>query len=172
MGTVATMTASGSMASLHNEPVRLLQRYEKMKSRFDSLHALSDASFEGPERPPHDVLKHAYLNSDVFVKEFGGNLVGFAIVVMRGDEPYLWSIAVDKMYRNCGVGAQILAAIESHYTNERKNFIDLTCRVDNSAQMLYFRNGYRVTGVAKNFYEAGGDGLMMRLELSQSKTAA
>src|SRR5690349_3475504 len=121
MGNVVTLPATGATAALHNEPIRMLDPVEKMKSRFDTIFELSNLSFDATLRPPESVLKHAYLNYDVFVKEFGGQLLGFGIVAERNGEPYLWHFAVSPKFRRMGIATQLLSAIRDRYTSEGRN---------------------------------------------------
>lgn len=159
MGQLIEMPSVGGVLT---SPVRLLLRDEKTRSLFREVHALSDASFEGVQRPPESVLRTAYLNGDVFVKQWDSYLVSFALVTERNSLPFLWSLAVDRMYRGQGVGSQVLEVIRGHYADRPS--IELTCNVDNPAQMLYFRNGYKVTSVLKKYY-GQEDGLLMRLDM-------
>lgn len=163
MGNVLTMPAAD-----RGLVTKMLDKAEKTKSTFEVLRAISDGAFAGIERPPYETLKERYLNADVFVVYLKGTLVGFAIVnEQRFGAKYLWSIAVAAAARGMGLGGALLDAIKSHYTEKGETVaIELTCKVDNPAQLLYFKNGYRVQSVQRAFYGAEGDGLRMRLELT------
>lgn len=155
MGALVEMPSKGRRLAVH------LQKDHKTKSLFEKLVEIHDASFDGVQRPPVDLLKNYYLNWDTFVLYLDDVPVGFAIVIGRSPEmSYLWTIAVHPEHRGKGVGERLLREIAV----STKNPIELTCKVDNPAQKLYFDNGYRVTGLARDYYGVEGHGLMMRKE--------
>jgi ribosomal protein S18 acetylase RimI-like enzyme len=129
----------------------------KTKSLYNKLLVIHDASFTGVERPPEPLFRQMYLSADVFVSYIDGEPVGVAIVIDRASEPYLWTIAVNPEHRRMGVGERLLREISGVFKTT-----ELTCKIDNPAQKLYYDNGYRVTGVARGYYGIEGDGLMMR----------
>jgi ribosomal protein S18 acetylase RimI-like enzyme len=137
---------------------------------FEWLCEISDACYTGDERPPHETLKDMVNCCDIFLAEEevprdpdGGNphdiIVGFALVRTCGN-PYLWSIAVDKKFQGRGVGGNLLSEVLYHYTNLKALEITLHVHEDNPAQCLYFKKGFRVRDVIKDYY-APKNGLLM-----------
>jgi len=165
MSTVVEMRPNPEMRQKVNQAVRLLSREIKTKSMHDRLYDITKASFTGIQLPPPEVFRHSYLNDDVHVKDFGSAVVGYALVGHRNEDPYVISIATDPAYRGMGVGRQLLAAVIERAKWAKKNHVSLTCQIDNPAQKVYFDCGFRVVGIAKDFYGDEGDGLMMRIEL-------
>jgi ribosomal protein S18 acetylase RimI-like enzyme len=86
-------------------------------------------------------------------------IIGFALVRTCGN-PYLWSIAVDKKFQGRGVGGNLLSRVIYHYTNLKALEITLHVHEDNPAQCLYFKRGFRVRDVIKDYY-APKNGLLM-----------
>jgi ribosomal protein S18 acetylase RimI-like enzyme len=136
---------------------------EKTEEMFEKVHAISDESFAGVERPPIGLFRIHFDRDDVFVSSINSVVVAFAIVEQRSSEGrYIWSIAVTAKYRGCGIGTDLLEQITRRYRRLGHGSIGLSCKVDNPAQKLYFDCGYRVERVAKRYYGDEGDGLLMR----------
>ena len=120
---------------------------------FDRLMEISDACYEGVERPPRETMKDMVEVCDVFLaKEMesgfsrafanGGccyeeNIVGFALV-RTVVHPYIWSIAVDKKFQGRGIGGNLLREIIKRYTLQKAQEIKLHVHEDNPAQKLYW----------------------------------
>lgn len=147
----------------------ILIETEKNDDTFAEILALSDAAFDGIERPPRSILRAHFYTDDVFVlrhtlTNLAGKIYAFAIVTERNG-PYIWSIAVAPANQKCGQGKKLLEEIETYYRERGRQTIGLTCKVTNPAQKLYFDCGYRVEMVAKKYYGPEGDGLFMRRTL-------
>src|ERR1035437_4080175 len=129
---------------------------------FERLLAINDECYAGVERPTVDEFKHMLECTDVFLAKEAidrdpnnWRILGFAIVrpsVGYGGKPYLWSIAVAKGSRGQGIGGGLLWKIIEKYILMREKQISLHCNPDNPAQKLYFDQGFRVEGLAKNWY--------------------
>jgi ribosomal protein S18 acetylase RimI-like enzyme len=141
----------------------ILTAEQKTNEIFDQIKAISDVSFEADERPPYGVLNNHFEWDDVFVDSVL-TIGAFAIVTERGG-PYIWSIATQPSLRRLGVGRSLLEEIAQHYRQAGRQSIGLTCKTTNPAQTLYFRCGYRVEKVARDYYGPEGDGLYMRKTL-------
>lgn len=132
---------------------------EKVLTR---LQELSDTCFSGVEKPTplqfHEMVK----TSDVFVIQRDGLILGFALLTYKNDEPYIWSIAVDQKYRNCGLASRMIEEMGSYVRARRETTLTLTVNVNNPAQKVYFDNGFRVTAFSPHYYYSAGDGLLMR----------
>jgi ribosomal protein S18 acetylase RimI-like enzyme len=138
---------------------------EKTDAMFDTILEISDACFTGVQRPPTLTLRWNYDNNIVFVHHHVNIVVGFAIVQIRNGNFYLWSIGVKPEARGVGIGSKLLREVEECARNEHVDYIELTCKVDNPAQKLYFDKGYRVQRLERKFYGVEGDGLVMRRTL-------
>jgi ribosomal protein S18 acetylase RimI-like enzyme len=137
---------------------------EKDRDMLTRLLAISDQSFSGVERPPYEVFRDHFNDSDVFV-DCSIRPAAFAIVTDRGG-PYIWSIAVQPSLRKQGIGAALLREVIAYYRNQEQMHIALTCKVDNvPAQILYLKTGFRPVRVMKEYYAKEGDGVTMRMPL-------
>lgn len=128
---------------------------------FERVLEINDASFSGISRVPRGIFKTHFDRDEVFIVQWGGPIVGFAIVTERPGA-YIWQIAVNPDHREQGLGSRLLKEIEMFYRNAGRQVIELTCNTENPAQKLYFDHGYRVTRVAQRYYQNEGNGLFMR----------
>lgn len=140
---------------------------------FGLIKTISDLSFTGVDRCPTDLLRERFYDhaSDVFViEERTMNrevfwLDGFAMVMERGGSPYLWNFAVHPDARGNGLGSGLLNEVVRFYEEQQATRIELTCKVDNPAQKLYFDHGFRAVRVEPKYYLGDGAGLVMRRTL-------
>lgn len=119
---------------------------------------ISDHAFHGEERAPHGIVRNQFNEGTVFVHP-ERLFLGYAIVITRFDEPYLWSIAVIPMAQGQGVGSELLKEVTTKFPT-----CGLTCRADNPAKTLYEKHGFRVKTVMHGYYE-NCDGLFMRRQI-------
>lgn len=136
---------------------------------FAAIDELNIASFPDDLRARSLALQFAFDNGDVFVEEVCERVwSAFAIVTRQNGQPLLWAIGTRPMCRGRGVASRLLDEIVGYYQFQSREgvaqyeYIDLTVRVDNPAQKLYFDYGWRVKQVLKNYYDGGFDGLRMR----------
>lgn len=130
---------------------------------FHVIKDISDSSFTGVERTPSATLEYEYTTGEVFIRELDNQVVGYAICNRNFGNPYLWSIAVKKEYRGCGVASLLLEEIISFY-KKTDYWIALSVHTDNPAQKLYFDHGFRVIKVLPKYY-GKDNGLRMRRTL-------
>jgi len=137
------------------------------------LVEINSACYSGIQRPSpaefDQMLDHeVFVGSELAIRTDWGSptiknkVIGFAIVRENIlGHPYLWSIAVDPAYQGRGVGGNLLREVIKFYTLAKAQEISLHVHPDNPAMKLYFDYGFRVRHVAKNWYQAEGDGLYM-----------
>lgn len=78
------------------------------------------------------------------------------------------SLAVDPSSRNRGIGRTLLTAITSRMRRRNVQSIRLMVHVKNTQAALFYRNlGFRATARVPGYYEDGGTGIRMRLQLRQ-----
>lgn len=140
----------------------------KSDDDFESLLDIHNDSFEAYEKAPPGMFREKFDTGTVFVAySLNRNVLGYAIVTRYDAEPYVWEIAVSHDHRGQGVGSKLLREIAQWARGMNESGIGLKCRTENSAQTLYFANGYRVQKVLKGYYGSeGGDGLAMRRKLN------
>lgn len=129
---------------------------------FAKIDALNTFAFPSDYRASSLSLQFAYENGDTFITAVGERYLAFAIVTKQNGQPHLWAIGTDPRYRGEGIGGRLLDEVINIYQREAYEYIELTVRVDNPAQKLYFDKGFRVRQVLKNYYDGGFDGLRMR----------
>jgi ribosomal protein S18 acetylase RimI-like enzyme len=134
------------------------------------LWEVTQRCYTGVELPERGLFRGCVKSGDVFVirkRHSSGEIIGYALVTGHYviTTPLLRSIAVLKGWRGHGYGKQLLDEIAEYYKAAGERAILLHCKTDNPAQTLYFKCGYRVTAVLRNYYRPEGNGLEMRKEL-------
>jgi ribosomal protein S18 acetylase RimI-like enzyme len=66
-----------------------------------------------------------------------------------------------RVYRQQGFGKLLMDEAEASLQKVGVRKMRLEVQVDNPAQVLYFKLGYRVTGVKNNYYSNGTTGVSM-----------
>lgn len=82
--------------------------------------------------------------TQVWVAEAAGSIAGFLLATIDRKVPNIESIDVAKNFRSHGIGAALIAACEEYYRALGYERITLLVHTDNPAQMLYFKQGFRV----------------------------
>ena len=156
---------------------------EEQKVQYlETLWDITLKCYSGVEVPEKSLFERCVKSGDVWVINNGYRLlsestnpfptdyvVGYALVTpgnSEGIRPVLRSISVLARWRGVGYGGGLLMALSRHYAREGCSQIILYCKVDNPAQILYFKAGYRVTAFLRGYYKPEGDGLEMRKNLS------
>ncbi len=103
-----------------------------------------------------DLEQNSFLNH--YVYELDGKIVGFYIASHVMDEVEIFTIAVDKDYRQRGIGIKLL----EHLIKESEKYavaeIWLEVSTKNTAAIsLYEKFGFEVMGVRKNYYQKLGE---------------
>ena len=89
----------------------------------------------------------------VYEKE--GKILGYIGLQRVLDEGYITNIAVNSQYRRCGIGKELLLAIDEIGKELKLSFISLEVRQSNlSAISLYEKMGYKNEGIRRNFYKS------------------
>ena len=139
----------------------------------DRLWEITKACYSGVELPTREDFNRLVKTGDVWVYWFTTpnqhltSIKGYALAQRDyvGGTPLLISIAVLEEHRKHGAGGLLLTTMENEYRAMGIRAILLHCKVDNSAQVLYFKTGYRVTAVLRDYYRPEGNGLEMRKTL-------
>lgn len=107
-------------------------------------------------------------------EEIERETVGFLVARTKDGGGYVTSIDVLPDHRKKGIGAKLLYAAEEYYKEQGLPRIWLEVEVNNPAQTLYFKLGYRVKRVREKWYDNGGDCLVMAkpLDLTASQSAS
>ena len=117
----------------------------------------SESMFENQLMLKHIALKLVAANEN--------SVMGYVIVWFEGNDSHILNIAVDKKWRGRNIANGILDAVITRSVNNGCNRIYLEVRKSNSyAKNFYKRNGFRVIGEEKGYYEeTGEDALILEL---------
>ncbi len=98
-----------------------------------------------------------------FVARVGREVVGYAGLMLTGEDGHITTIAVDPAWHRRQVGTRLLLAL-AHEARARETLnLTLEVRISNrGAQELYRRFGFESVGVRKNYYaETNEDAMIM-----------
>ncbi len=101
-----------------------------------------------------------------FVARHGGRVVGYAGVMILGDEGHVTNIAVDPSYHRNKIGSRLLVALVDASRQRRVRSMTLEVRRANTgAQAMYRQFGFQTVGVRRGYYvETGEDAYIMWAE--------
>jgi ribosomal-protein-alanine N-acetyltransferase len=101
-----------------------------------------------------------------FVARNGGRVVGYAGVMILGDEGHVTNIAVDPQFHRHKVGTRLLIALVDASRGRKVRSMTLEVRrANNGAQAMYRKFGFQTVGVRRGYYvETGEDAYIMWAE--------
>lgn len=108
-----------------------------------------------------DTLKYPIYHT--FLAEEGGQVCGYACLIVVFEDAEIANIAVDAPYRGRGIGESLLTAM--HEKAKALGAVQslLEVRVSNApAISLYEKQGYTRYGVRKHYYADGEDAFVMK----------
>ncbi|MEM0016165.1 MAG: ribosomal protein S18-alanine N-acetyltransferase [Saccharolobus sp.] len=128
-----------------------------------AIYKIEKDSFTDPY--PLSLLK-AYLilsNGLYFVARDNGKVVGYVIgIIQYGYRGHVVSIAVDKNYRNHGIGSKLLSTLEDKFKEFGAKYSYLEVNVNNSSAIsFYYHNNYIISYLRKNYYGKGKHAFVM-----------
>jgi ribosomal-protein-alanine N-acetyltransferase len=98
-----------------------------------------------------------------FVARVGRDVVGYAGLLLTGEDGHITTIAVDPAWHRHAVGTRLMLMLVREALARDARNLTLEVRMSNkAAQHLYRRFGFAPVGVRKNYYqETGEDALVM-----------
>jgi ribosomal-protein-alanine N-acetyltransferase len=98
-----------------------------------------------------------------YVARVNGMVVGYAGLMMSGDDGHVTTIAVDPVWHRHKIGTRLLLTLAREAIRRGAANLTLEVRVTNAgAQELYRRFGFVPAGIRKNYYvETNEDALVM-----------
>jgi ribosomal-protein-alanine N-acetyltransferase len=98
-----------------------------------------------------------------FVARVGGSVVGYAGLMLTGDEAHVTTIAVDPVWHQQKLGSRLLLHLAREAASRGARHLTLEVRMSNGpAQAMYRKFGFRPAGIRKNYYvETNEDALVM-----------
>lgn len=103
----------------------------------------------------------------MWIAEESNRIVGFLIGEVEDGRGHVATVDVDPKYRGKGIGATLMNAAEEEYKKRGLNEMRLEVHVDNPAQVLYFKLGYRVIGVRQHYYSNGSNAITMAKKMKR-----
>lgn len=88
----------------------------------------------------------------VWVACLGTRIAGFLIATIQDNKVYIETCNVARLHRHKGIATRLIAACERAARQRGYKGIKLEVYVENPAQVLYFKLGYRACGFKWNFY--------------------
>ena len=100
------------------------------------------------------------------VARVGGSVLGYAGLMLAGDDAHVTTIAVDPAWHRHKIGTRLLAHLAHEAMARNAKHLTLEVRVSNEpAQAMYRRFGFKPAGIRKNYYvETNEDALVMWCE--------
>ena len=100
------------------------------------------------------------------IARVGGSVLGYAGLMLAGDDAHVTTIAVDPVWHRHKIGTRLLAYLAREALKRDAQHLTLEVRVSNEgAQALYRRFGFKPAGIRKNYYvETNEDALVMWAE--------
>jgi ribosomal-protein-alanine N-acetyltransferase len=98
-----------------------------------------------------------------YVARVDGNVVGYAGLMLTGDDGHVTTIAVDPEWHRHKIGTRLLLNLAREGRHRSARHLTLEVRMSNTgAQALYQRFGFRPAGIRKNYYlETNEDAMVM-----------
>jgi ribosomal-protein-alanine N-acetyltransferase len=98
-----------------------------------------------------------------FVARVGRDVVGYAGLLLTGEDGHITTIAVDPAWQRQAIGTRLMLVLTREALARDARQLTLEVRLANKgAQFLYRRFGFAPVGVRKNYYqETGEDALVM-----------
>ena len=97
------------------------------------------------------------------VARVGGLVVGYAGLMLTGEDAHVTTLAVDPGWQRQKIGTRLLLALAAEAGRRGARNLTLEVRMSNhGAQALYARFGFKPAGVRRNYYvETNEDALIM-----------
>ena len=98
-----------------------------------------------------------------YVARVEGNVVGYAGLMLTGDDGHVTTIAVDPAWHRHKIGTRLLLNLAREARDRSARHLTLEVRMSNTgAQALYRKFGFRPAGIRKNYYlETNEDAMVM-----------
>ncbi len=120
--------------------------------------AIEHSGFEHPWCEEEFLRVLRQRNCIGMVAEQGERVVGFMIYELHKSKLQVLNFAVSPDVRRQGVGHQMVAKLVGKLSSHRRTRIVLNCRETALSAQLFFRvEGFRASGVAREFYEDTGE---------------
>lgn len=136
-------------------------------SDLNSIMKIENASFDTDAYPKKRFERLWKLHSkDFIVAELKDKIVGYIIAYPKRYFIDFDSLAVDKKYRNSGIGKKLLNFILNKFRRKGFKKASLEVRTTNKIATSFYQTlGFKITKIIKNYYKDGGDAYRMEKDL-------
>lgn len=121
------------------------------KEILDRAHEIKRSTLRACYRWAKSTFQEVVDTHGAWVAYHNGEPVGYLVSWPQRKKRhcYIGGIAVHKRFQGRGIGARLISLAERHY--KRRNFrqISLDVDVNNDAQLLYYRLGFRISRHSK-----------------------
>jgi len=140
------------------------------KKEVDLITEILQSEFDEFWTP--SILETEILNPDstYIVVRKNQEIVGFAGVWDDTYNMHITNIVVKKSYRRKGIGEILLKKLIQITEEKNKETITLEVNEQNTiAQNLYLKNGFKIMGKRKKYYNGTDDAIIMTMEVTNEK---
>ncbi len=134
------------------------------------IHQIAQHSFKDPY--PLRLLRHIHSTEPegFLAAELNGEVVGYVIGIVRwGNVGHILAIAVDKEYREEGVGSALLINALDRLKNNGADRVRLEVRISNeSAKNFYDKIGFEALKTVPSYYSDGEAAISMEYRFDES----
>ena len=129
----------------------------------NSIVKIENASFSVDAYPKKRFEKLWRLHpKDFIVAKLRDKIIGYIIAYPRKDFGDFNSVAVDKKYRNLGIGKKLVNFMLEKFKKLGLKRAFLEVRTKNKITISFYRNlGFKIIKIIKNFYKDGGNAYRM-----------
>lgn len=103
-----------------------------------------------------------YHPNDFILAKIKDKIVGYIIAYPKKDFIDFNSVAVDKKYRNLGIGKKLVNFMLKKFKKLGLKWASLEVRTKNKVAISFYKNlGFKIKKIIKDFYKDGGDAYRM-----------
>jgi ribosomal-protein-alanine N-acetyltransferase len=139
---------------------------------FEKLYEIDQACYEPAVAYSRRELRNylRFPGSECVVAESESKMVGFCLTAREAERGHIITIDVLEAFRRAGVGAALLAEVESGLAINGVREVGLETATDNDTAIAFWKkHGYRTLGVWKGYYPGGRDAYAMSKALAPPK---
>jgi ribosomal-protein-alanine N-acetyltransferase len=141
---------------------------------FETLYEIDQDCYEPAVAYSRRELRNylRFPGAECVVAESESKMVGFCLTAREGARGHIITIDVLEAFRRTGVGAALLAEVESRLARNGVREVGLETATDNDTAIAFWKkHGYRTLGVWKGYYPGGRDAYAMSKALASAKQA-
>jgi ribosomal-protein-alanine N-acetyltransferase len=153
-----------------NEPQPAPTPFTVRRYQTGDSEAVSEICRHSPEAAqwPKETYDQAHSSAQILlIAELNGQICGFLVARIAGDEAEILNAAVDRSYRRNRIGTALLeaAVTAAHAQNVRNIYLEV--RESNSAAISFYgRHGFEKTGERRGYYSSPTENAVVMKKLT------